>query len=98
MPVSLHRYSPGWLSLAQLYQGEVRHSLSCVCLASLAVAVLLSDPSTDCVVAQMAFGTFKQQAWLGAEDVPRYVPIVSRAWSPHPNHPFAMGFAGLDFH
>lgn len=76
----------------------MRHSGSCVCSASLAMAVLLSDPFTDCVVAKTAFGTFKQKAWLGAENVPRYVPIVSRAWSPHPNHPFAMRFAGLDFH
>lgn len=73
-------------------------SAPCVCSASPAMGVLLSDPFTDCVVAKTAFDTFKHKVWLRAEDVPHYVPSVSRAWSPHPNHPLAMRFARLGFH
>lgn len=70
--------------------GEVGHSVPCVSLASQAITVLLSVPSTSCVVAKIAFYTFKHKSWLGAEDVPHYVPSVRGAWSPHPSHPLAM--------
>lgn len=74
------------------------HSVPCVCLASLAMTVLLSVPFTACLVEKIAFDTFKHKSWLGAEAVPHYVPSVSGAWSPHPNHPLTVScFQGWVF-
>lgn len=65
-------------------------TLSSMCLFGISSNDCAAVSFTACIIAKTASDTFKHKAWLGSEDVPCFVPSVSGACSPHPNHPLAM--------